>query len=105
MRRGLGRDERDTRAEAPSDRPTPPGARRSAAPKVVPDPKWLWQMQVKLIDAEIEHLEVIDKRIRKQGSKGAPRTRAEFSPRFFAEASRDLQRAVDWYRKLEEEGL
>jgi hypothetical protein len=74
-------------------------------PRVVPDPKLLWQMQVKLIDVEIEHLEFIDKIMRKQGWRGTPQTLAEFSPRYFAEASRDLQRAVDWYRKLEIEGL
>lgn len=74
-------------------------------PKVVPDPKLLWQMRVKLIDFAIEHLEAIDKIMRKQGSREAPQTLAEFSPRYFADASRDLQRAVDWYLKLKARGL
>ena len=72
--------------------------------KVVPDPRLQWQMVVKVIECEIEHLETLV-RIRRLNSRETPLALAEFSPRYFADASRDLQRAVDWFLKLKREGL
>ena len=85
--------------------PNPSGSEDFEPPKVVPDPKLQWQMAVKLIDGEIEHLETLD-RIRRQDSRETPHARSEASPRrSLADASRDLQLAIDLFLKLEEKGL
>jgi hypothetical protein len=73
-------------------------------PKVVPDPKLQWEMVVKLVDAEIEHLETLIQ-TRRQDFGETPQTLAEFSPRYYADTSRDLERAVDWFLKLKHSGL
>jgi hypothetical protein len=72
--------------------------------KVVPDPRLQWQMVVKLVECEIEHLETLV-RTRGQDFREAPQALAEFSPRYYADASRDLHRAVDWFLKLKGSGL
>jgi len=84
---------------SPRGNPEPP-----EAPEAVPDPRLQWQMVVKLIEAEIEHLEMLV-RTRGQDFGETPQALAEFSPRYFADASRALERAVDWFLKLKEEGL
>jgi len=76
----------------------------SELPKVVPDPRLQWQMVLKLIDAEIEHLEMLV-RTRGQSFTETPRALAEPSPRSLADASRDLQRAIELFLKLEKKGL
>lgn len=63
-----------------------------------------WEMAVKIVDAEIEHLETLVQTGR-QDFRETPQALAEFSPRYFADASRDLERAVDWFLKLKEKGL
>jgi hypothetical protein len=68
-------------------------------PKVIADPRLLWQMVVKLVDVEIEHLEILV-RTRGQDFRETPLALAESSPRYYADASRDLHRAVDWFLKL-----
>jgi hypothetical protein len=73
-------------------------------PKVVPDPRLQWQMVVKLVDVEIGHLETLV-RTRGRDLRETPQALAEFSPRYYADACRDLQRAVDWFLKLEASGL
>jgi hypothetical protein len=73
-------------------------------PKVVPDPRLQWQMVVKLVEVEIEHLETLV-RTRGQDFRETPQALAEFSPRYYADASRDLHRAVDWFLKLKGSGL
>jgi hypothetical protein len=73
-------------------------------PKVVADPRLKWEMAVKIVDAEIEHLETLVQ-TRRQDFRETPQALAEFSPRYFADASRDLQRAVDWFLNLKEKGL
>ncbi len=73
-------------------------------PKDVADSRLKWEMAVKIIDAEIEHLEMLV-RTRRQDFSEAPQTLVEFSPRYFADASRDLERAVDWFLKLKDKGL
>jgi hypothetical protein len=83
----------------------PPGdPDRPETPKVVPDPRLQWQMAVKLVEVEIEHLETLV-RTRGQDFREAPQALAEFSPRYYADASRDLHRAVDWFLKLKGSGL
>ena len=61
-------------------------------------------MVVKLVEIEIEHLETLV-RTRGQDLRETPQALAEFSPRYYADACRDLQRAVDWFLKLEASGL
>jgi hypothetical protein len=73
-------------------------------PEIMSDPKLKWQMVAKLVEAEIEHLETILK-TRKTDLRETPQTLAEFSPRYFADASRDLHRAVAWLLMLKERGL
>jgi hypothetical protein len=83
----------------------PPGdPDRPETPKVVPDPRLQWQMAVKLVEVEIEHLETLV-RTRGQDFREAPQALAEFSPRYYADASRDLHRGVDWFLKLKGSGL
>jgi hypothetical protein len=76
----------------------------SELPKVVPDPRLQWQMVLKLIDAEIEHLEMLV-RTRGQSFTETPRALAEPSPRSLADASRDLQWPIELFLKLEKKGL
>jgi hypothetical protein len=58
----------------------------------------------KLVDVEIEHLQALV-RTRGQDFRQTPRVLAELSPRYYVDASRDLERAVDWFLKLKEKGL
>jgi len=71
-------------------------------PRVVVDPQMQLQMAVKLVESEIEHLEILSRR--GQDLSETPLVLAELSPRYFAAASRDLERAVDWFRKLRDDG-
>jgi hypothetical protein len=73
-------------------------------PNVVPDPRLQLQMVVKLVDVEIEHLETLV-RTRGQEFSQTPLVLAELSPRYYANASRDLERSVDWFLILKETGL
>jgi hypothetical protein len=73
-------------------------------PKVVADPKLKWQMDVKLVEAEIEHLKMLV-RTRGQDFRETPLALAELSPRFYADASRDLHRAVDWFMQIKKAKL
>jgi hypothetical protein len=88
---------------SPTD-PRPGAAQDLDRPRVIPDPKLQQQMAVKLIDAEIEHLETLV-RIRRQGSGETAQTQAECSHRSFAEISRDLQGAIELFLKIEKQGL
>src|SRR6266567_4790811 len=64
--------------------------------KIVADPKQKQQMLVKLIDVKAQHL--LDLRqISSEASYVQQTGPNEFAPRYFATASRDLQRAVSWY--------
>ena len=82
-----------------------PGSRENRQlPKVVPDPKLLHQMQLKLIDVQIEHLETLVRSAR-QVSGETLRALLEFSSRSFADAHADLQRAIELFLKVKKEGL
>jgi hypothetical protein len=61
-------------------------------------------MVVKLVEVEIEHLETLV-RTRRPDFSETPQALVEFSPRYYADASRDLHRAVDWFLKLKGSGL
>lgn len=66
---------------------------------VVPDPKLKWQMVVKLIDLHTQQLRDL---LAANASRQLAKAQAEVCPRYFATASRDLHRAVDWYLYLRE---
>jgi hypothetical protein len=72
--------------------------------KVVPDPRLQWQMVIKLLEVQIEHLETLD-RVRGKDFSETSMFMAESSPRYYADASRDLERAVDWFQKLTDNNL
>jgi hypothetical protein len=52
-----------------------------------------------LSKSKFEHLETLV-RTRGQDLRKTPQALVEFSPRYYADASRDLYRAVDWFLKL-----
>jgi hypothetical protein len=87
----------------PTDLP-PGGPEDIKFPKVVPDPKLQEQMVVKLIDVQIEHLETLV-RIRRPDSGEKSHALSESSPRSLADASRDLQQAIELFLKLEKKGF
>lgn len=74
--------------------------------KVVPDPRQQWQMLVKLVDVQIQHLSDL-RRISSQGILAIDQHQGltDFVPRYFTGASRDLQRSVDWYLYLRDKNL
>ena len=72
--------------------------------RVVPDPGLPKQMELKLIDVEIEHLQALT-RIKRQDCGKVPHARSEFSERSLADASRNLQRAIELFLKLDAQGL
>jgi hypothetical protein len=72
--------------------------------QIIADPKQKLQMLVKLIDLQAQHLSDLQQ-ISSEASHMRETTPNEFSPRYFASASRDLQRAVDWYLYLRSKDL
>ncbi len=82
--------------------PAPPGPREGV--KIIPDPKQKLQMLVKLIDLQAQHLSDLQQ-TNSEASHLRESAPNEFAPRYFATASRDLQRAVDWYLYLREHAL
>ena len=68
------------------------------------DPKQKLQMLVKLIDMKAQHLQDLQQ-ISSEASHMRETAPNEFAPRYFASASRDLQRAVDWYLYLRSKDL
>lgn len=88
----------------PPKDPGPGGADNRQSPKVVPDPKLLNLMQLKLVDVQIEHLETLD-RIRRLYSGETQLALSESSTRSLADARRDLERAIELFVKVVEHGL
>jgi hypothetical protein len=68
------------------------------------DPKQKLQMLVKLIELQAQHL-VDLQHSNSEASDMRQTTPNEFAPRYFATASRDLQRSVDWYLYLRSNDL
>jgi hypothetical protein len=64
---------------------------------VVPDPKLKWDMVVKLIDLQVQHLHEL---LATNASRQLANAQADVCPRYFADASLDLRRAVEWYLYL-----
>ena len=72
--------------------------------KIIADPKLKLQMLVKLVDLQAQHLSTLQQ-ISLEASHMRETAPNEFAPRYFAGASRDLQRAVDWYLYLRSKDL
>jgi hypothetical protein len=71
---------------------------------VVADPKLQMQMVVKLVELQSQHL--LDLLFISSHASATRETAAnEFAPRYFANSSRDLQRAVEWYLHLRANNL
>lgn len=77
----------------------PPEATRIAA-----DPKQKQQMVVKLVGLQLRHLSDL-LFVSSQASPMRETAANEFAPRYFANSSRDLQRAVEWYLHLRANNL
>jgi hypothetical protein len=76
----------------PSDPPQP-----SVWIRVPPDARLKWEMVVKLIDLQTQHLREL---LATHGSRQITNTVSDVCPQYFATASRDLRQAVDWYLYL-----
>jgi hypothetical protein len=85
-------------------RPLPASERSPEGVEVIADPKQKLQMLVKLIDLKAQHLQDLQQ-ISSEASYTRDTAPSEFAPRYFASASRDLQRAVDWYLYLRSKDL
>jgi len=81
---------------------TPLKALEPGEPRFVADPKLKWEMMVKLIDLKTQSLAELEAVSKVQTSIS---TQPEYCPRHFAEASRDLRRAVDWFLRLRQQKL
>ena len=72
--------------------------------KIVADPKQKHQMVLKLIQLQAQHLLDLQ-RSNSEAYQMRQMAPSEFAPRYFATASRDLQRAVDWFLYLRSKEL
>jgi hypothetical protein len=81
------------------NQPLPPSSRPPEGVQILADPKQKVQMQVKLVDLQAQHLSDLQQ-VNSAASHMREAQPNEFAPRYFATASRDLQRAVDWYLYL-----
>ena len=97
--REVFRDTRDTDVKSPS----PPGE----TTKVVIDPMQGRHMVVKLLEERRNYLRELLEMMRRntfEGKLDASRS-SDFSPRFLADANRELRRALEWYLFLKDKGL
>jgi hypothetical protein len=84
--------------------PLPSSSRPPEGVEIIADPKQKLQMLVKLVDLQAQHLSDLQ-RISSANFLTRESAPNEFAPRYFATASRDLQRAVDWYLYLKSNDL
>jgi hypothetical protein len=77
---------------------------RQKTVKIVPDQMQGSEMVVKLIDLQSLLLNDLYKNRERRASESAKAQNgpADFAPRYFTTASRDLHRAVDWYMQLKQ---
>jgi hypothetical protein len=87
-------------------RPLPPMPGKQPA-EVVIDPAQGYQMVGKLLERELQHLRGLSVSWAQRASQTIEvhNAVADFAPRFFTAASRDLNRAVEWYQHLKEQKL
>jgi hypothetical protein len=76
-------------------------------PTLVLDPLQNAHLKEKLLDLQLRHMQefLSTWQQRAQANPEANPRIVDFSPRYYTAASRDLHRAVDWYRKLKESGM
>jgi hypothetical protein len=84
--------------------PLPASERPPEGVKIIADPRQKLQMLVKLIELKAQHLSDLQQ-MNSEASRMRETAPNEFVPRYFATASRDLQRAVDWYLYLRSKDL
>jgi len=82
--------------------PLPASSKPPEGVETLSDPKQKLQMLVKLVDLQAQHLSDLNRINLAASRETAPN---EFAPRYFGTASRDLQRAVDWYVYLRSNNL
>jgi len=75
----------------------------TCGPEVVADPQQHVEMVLKLIDEKTRHLSEIQQLRRSGGAEGG--NTVDPTPRYLRAATRELQRAVDWYLHLLDSGL
>jgi len=75
------------------------------APEVVLDPQQAFQMRSKLLSERRHFLEDFLKFHEQSWAQETLQSHADFNPRFFATATRDLQRSFDWFLELRERGV
>ena len=84
--------------------PLPASSKPPEGVEIIADPRQKLQMLVKLTDLQAQHLSDLQQ-ITSEASHMRETAPNEFAPRYFATASRDLQRAVDWYLYLRSKDL
>jgi hypothetical protein len=85
--------------------PLPPDMAKAAEDKrVIVDPNLSWQLAVKLLDEKIQHFRDLAHAGEIAYGADLPQSPpvVDFAPRYFTTASRDLERAVNWYLELKE---
>ncbi|MGC2533707.1 MAG: hypothetical protein WA424_12225 [Candidatus Sulfotelmatobacter sp.] len=75
--------------------------------KIVMDPKQSRHMVCKLLERQMSFLQDLLTVAERNTLGGRPDAApsSDFNPRFLADANRELRRALEWYRSLEEQGL
>jgi hypothetical protein len=73
----------------------------------IADPPSRWDMMLKIVDVQFQHVSDIRRLFDvRKGIEGLQDSVAvDFSARYYAAASRDLERAVAWYQEIRERGL
>lgn len=96
------------KSDTPSEKNVDPSPRKNSAPSdrndVLVDPSQQWQMLVKLVDMQLQHL----RDLLRSGINDPEldtQVLTDFVPRYFTTASRDLQKSVDWFLYLKSQGL
>jgi len=86
----------------------PPYPDEKELAKTVVDPSQSLQMVKKLIDEKLQHLHDLRRSWDQRASESVAAQAAspvDFAPRYFTTATRDLQRAVEWYMSLKKSRL
>ena len=85
-----------------------PEGEQFANDKRIVDPRLTWQMMIKLIDLQDQHLAslatIYDRRSGAP-SGGQPDHCLDLNSRYYTAAMRDMHRAVEWYRGLKKNNL
>jgi hypothetical protein len=86
--------------------PLPDLGQLESSDAVIGDPRSRWEMMVKIVDLQLQHVYDLRRRLDETGAGGDSTTAASGEDgRYFARANNDLERAVAWYQYLKEQGL